>query len=396
MNVVSPTQLPNRDTHCSQNMPVAMHVILGLGVGGMENILLKTTEKLTDFSHVVVVLKTVPIERLQQIPDSVCVVQLDKKEGNDISLWMKIYRLLRDTRASVLHTYNIATLEYQAVGFLAHVERRIHAEHGWDASDPLGKQRKYHFLRYLLKPAVHQWVVVSDDLRNWLINSVKISSKKITLIRNGIDVREYKEINDCTSGNSTDDSLIYFNQNAFYIGTVGRLDPVKNQQMLIDALWILKSSKNELADNLRVVIVGEGKHRNHLVSHIKERGLNEQIWLTGNRDDVTCILPKLDIFALTSIAEGIPLTILEAMAANVPVISTDVGGISEILDSSCGILVPANNAHALASAITDTLNNKNATQLRIRSAFGKVNSEFNQENMIEKYRALYHSRSGLT
>src|SRR5439155_16681973 len=133
----------------------------------------------------------------------------------------------------------------------------------------------------------------------------------------------------------------------FLIGAVGRLDPVKDLPALVSAFAAFAADQPKA----RLVLVGDGPERTAIARAIAAERLQGRVMLTGYRSDVRELLPALDVYVNTSIFEGISLTILEAMAAGLPVVATRVGGTPEVVvDGGTGWMVPARQPHAVASA----------------------------------------------
>jgi len=136
---------------------------------------------------------------------------------------------------------------------------------------------------------------------------------------------------------------------AFIVGTVGNFTPKKDQRTLIDALALLRAT----APNAILTLIGTGKLEGELRSHAKSLGLQRAVVFAGSRDDVQTLLPAFDVFALSSLFEGLSIALVEAMAAGLPCVATAVGGVSEVLkDGVQGRLVPPRNARALANALS--------------------------------------------
>src|SRR5690606_7992017 len=117
-----------------------------------------------------------------------------------------------------------------------------------------------------------------------------------------------------------------FQPGDFVIGTVGRIQDVKNQEALIHAFSALRQRQPQHRDKLRLAIIGDGPLLTHLRTLIADAGLSGQAWLPGARADVAQLLPRFTLFVLPSIAEGTPVTLLEAMACGLPVVASRVGG----------------------------------------------------------------------
>ncbi len=138
------------------------------------------------------------------------------------------------------------------------------------------------------------------------------------------------------------------------IGTVGRIQDVKNHAGLIDAFIYLREILPAQKQRLRLCIIGDGPLLPSLRTKVKEAGIAGLVWLPGARDDIADLMQTFSVFAMTSIAEGTPVVVLEAMASGLPVIATKVGGMPEvILDNITGKLVPASDPQAFAAAISE-------------------------------------------
>ncbi|MBF0427911.1 MAG: glycosyltransferase, partial [Magnetococcales bacterium] len=173
----------------------------------------------------------------------------------------------------------------------------------------------------------------------------------------------------------------------FIIGTVGRMWPIKDHDNLVQAFALLRQLAP--ARILRLVIVGDGPERGAVEKRIVELNLTEQVQITGWRTDIAEILSKFDLFVLSSKAEGTPLTILEAMAYGLPVVSTQVGGIADlVVTGKTGELVPPNNPQALAKAMAIYLNGDLATR-HGEAGRERVAHHFSIDRMIEAYRNLF-------
>jgi glycosyltransferase involved in cell wall biosynthesis len=170
----------------------------------------------------------------------------------------------------------------------------------------------------------------------------------------------------------------------FAIATIARLDPVKDLDVLIHAVTILNRDVPAV-----LLVIGAGSERQRLEAVAATLPGGGGIRFLGHRDDGRDLLAGVDAYANSSISEGISLTILEAMAAGLPVVATRVGGTPEILDETCGRLVPSRNPDALASTLK-----KLATEPALRATIGlagrrRVESRFTLERMVQEYRNAY-------
>jgi sugar transferase (PEP-CTERM/EpsH1 system associated) len=359
---------------------LVFHLIYRFDVGGLETVLVNLINSLPadDFKHVIVSLTDSSVQMKSSIKvNNVELIDLHKQPGNDPKIHFKLWQLFRQYRPNILHSYNIATLEYQFVAFLAGVPFRIHAEHGRDIFDLDGSNKKYQIFRRVLNPFVHYWIPVSQELATWLKQTVKIPEAKIKLIYNGIDLDLYKPV-------------ARLPKSVFTVGTVGRAVPVKNQVMLIQAVELLLKQQPDLKNKLRLIIVGDGELLPKLRAYIDENQLQENIKLLGERHDVYEILKTIDLFVLPSLAEGIALTLLEAMASGLPIIATNVGGNPELITSGeNGQLVPSQNVELLATAILSYLTDFSGCKKQGVISRKKVETNFSLHAMAQSYLTVY-------
>jgi sugar transferase (PEP-CTERM/EpsH1 system associated) len=298
----------------------------------------------------------------------------------------RLWKLLRKLRPTILHTYNLAAIEYAFTATLAGVPVRIHAEHGRDASDPEGKNRKHNLLRRWLVPFIDCYIPVSGDLQRWLKNAVGVPDAKNLLINNGVDTERFKK--DSSQKNSS--ALWDVPQDGFVIGTVGRIQDVKNHAGLIDAFIELQARLPEQKARLRLAIVGDGPLRKTIEEKIASAGIENVVWLPGARTDIADIMQTFSVFALSSIAEGTPVTILEAMSIGLPVVATHVGGIPAlVVDHATGILVPPNDADALASALVTYIEQPAIAKQHGAAGRERIERQYSVTAMLAAYTALY-------
>ncbi len=174
------------------------------------------------------------------------------------------------------------------------------------------------------------------------------------------------------------------------VGTVGRMQTVKNPLGLVDAFVHLLASVPDARRVLRLVMLGDGALMNEVRHRLDDEGASEVAWLPGARDDVPDLLKAFDVFALPSLNEGISNTILEAMATGLPVVATDVGGNPElVVDGETGALVAADDPEALAGAI-----GRYTADAALREAHGaaarrRIETSFSLEAMVTTYLSLY-------
>jgi len=365
--------------------PLITHLIYRLDFGGLETLLVDMINRMPakKYRHAIICLTDYSTFANKITQPGVEIYSLYKKPGLGLGTHIKLWKLLRRLKPAILHTYNLATIEYAFTATLAGIPVRIHAEHGRDAGDPQGKNLKHNLLRKFMVPFVDRFIPVSADLHQWLKNVVGIPDTKNTLIHNGVDTEIF----------SPDKNLLAstkhpFTRDCFVIGTVGRIQDVKNQSGLIDAFILLQ--KTLPTAKVRLAIVGDGPLLPALKNKVAAFGLEEYVWLPGARADIAEIIRDFDVFVLPSIAEGTPVTILEAMASGLPVVATRVGGIPEVVKHNrTGVLVPPADTRALTSAMANYYQHPELLIAHGTEGRDYVVRKNSMEAMLESYTQLY-------
>ena len=278
----------------------------------------------------------------------------------DVLALVELLGILRRERPHIVHANSTkAGVIARLAAFLTRVPVRVFTVHGWAFSAHSGlASTSYRWAERLMCHLTTLTICVSEsDVRKGLRARTCRAGRSV-LIRNAVDV----------SVNSTNLRA----QTTPLVVSVGRLQRPKDYVTLIRALSIL----NPVA--YRAEIVGDGPLRAEIETEIRTLGLDETVSLLGERADVGCVLASADVFVLSSDSEGLPMSILEAMAAGLPVVASSVGGVSEIVEHGVtGLLVPPRNPASLADSIRSLLENPGlrnemgtAARTRARTSFG--------------------------
>lgn len=332
-------------------MKTLMHLVYSFDVGGLENVIVQLINRLPAdrYRHVLVSLTTFGSFADRITVPGVEKIALHKGPGHAVPLYPQLFRLFRRYRPAVLHTCNLAALEVVPVAWAAGVPRRVHAEHGWDASDPQGLNPRYQRLRRLYKSFVSHYVTVSQDLDNYLVERVGVPPTRHTLIANGVDTDVFCPVQ---AGGGAIAGCPFDPAEHWLVGTVGRLQTVKNQPLLARAFVRFLEIYPQARNKARLVMVGEGPLRSSVEAVLAQAGVSHLAWLPGARADVPAILQALDVFVLPSQTEGTSCTLQEAMACGLPSVCTAVGGTPEVVsDGVDGSLVPPDDVNAMAEAL---------------------------------------------
>lgn len=369
--------------------PLVLHVVFRFDIGGLENGVVNLINHMPAdrYRHSVLSLTEISDFRKRINRTDVEFIALNKAPGHGFWIYPQLFSLFQRLRPSIVHSRNLAALEVVVPALLAGIPVRIHGEHGRDMVDLDGSKKKYQWLRRIYRPFVTHYIALSQDLEQYLKNQVKVDKNKISQIYNGVDADRFypifhqrEFIQDCPFQDS----------DLWLIGTVGRMQGVKDQITLVKAFIEVLTFFPDLRRKLRLIMIGEGPLREKSQQLLDSAGLNELAWLPGQRNDIPEIMRGLNCFVLPSLGEGISNTILEAMASGLPVIATDVGGNSELVAAgSTGVLVSADNPTEMAYAIANYALNPSAAQFAGRAGRSLVEERFSLVAMTRNYASLY-------
>ncbi|MEQ8264481.1 TIGR03088 family PEP-CTERM/XrtA system glycosyltransferase [Pseudohaliea sp.] len=372
--------------------PLVVHIIYALGTGGLENGLVNLINRTPAgrYRHAVVCLTEAGAFAGRITVPGVPVIALHKRPGHDPAMYWRLWRTLRLLRPAVVHTRNLAALETQVLGLVMPRTRRVHGEHGRDVHDLDGSNPRYRWLRRALAPLVQRFICVSSDIEQWLVNEVRIPRRKVTQLYNGVDHERFAR-----PPPPPLDWPAHWPVDAVVVGTVGRLAAVKDQRSLIRALAHSFDERPDLRRAVRCIVVGDGPERSALEAQIATAGLEDYAWLAGDREDVPALLGAMDLFLLPSLGEGISNTVLEAMAAGLPVIATRVGGNPElVLDGETGFLVPVGDPVALAATMLPLLDDPARRRALGEAGRRSVRERFDWSRTVAGYLAVYDDLLG--
>jgi glycosyltransferase involved in cell wall biosynthesis len=243
-------------------------------------------------------------------------------------------------------------------------------------------RRRRRWLYRLVAMQARGVVTVSQDLRRFFSRTVSISEDRVRVVYNGIDTGRPAQA-------GRDPALLAgcgVPPDARIVGAVGNLYAVKGHGGLIRALPAIVRQH----PGARLVILGRGPLRDRLEAEARALGVGDRVHLLGYRDDVAKWLGAMDVFASASLSEGLPLSVLEAMAAAKPVVVTDVGGMPEIVrDGETGFVVPAADPEALAEKISALLASPALAGELGAAGRRRVREAFSLDGMVARYRDLY-------
>ncbi len=256
--------------------------------------------------------------------------------------------------------------------------RVVFTEHGRNSDGPPSQKRRS--ANRWLGRWPQQICAVSDHLRSFMVTE-GFAPDRVRVVHNGVDTRPWPTESERIEARAA----LGLPAEAYVLGTAARFDPVKDLPLLVAAFAEVRRAE----PRARLVLVGDGPERDRVESAIAALGLPGAVSRPGHRADLARLLPAFDVFVNSSVTEGISLTILEAMAAALPVVATRVGGTPEVVvDGETGVLVPARNAGAMAQAALHLADQ--ATRARLGAAGrARLEREFTFDRMLNDYVRLY-------
>jgi glycosyltransferase involved in cell wall biosynthesis len=409
----------------TSSRPTICQVLHGLTVGGAEVGAARLAQKLSsDFRFTFVCLDDVGTLGDQLRDEGFPVAMLGRRSGVDAKCTWRLAKQFKQYGADLIHAHQYTPFFYSITARLFY--RRppvLFTEHGrWFPDYP---RRKRIIANRLLLQSRDRVVGVGENVRQALIHNEGIPSERVSVIYNGIDLTPYscegavsapsetqlaatgamhanaapcvtpgavhaKEFahEGCGVGDSVEairDEMGVAADDAVII-QVARLDGLKDHATAVRAMEHVVRNR----PNARLVLVGEGPELDNIKQVVRECRVESYVRFMGMRRDVPRLLRASDIFLLSSKSEGIPLTIIEAMAAGVPVVSTDVGGIAEIIEhGQTGFLAAAGDSQTLAAHILDVLNDSSRRENIVSRARERAMTVFAEEQMHSQYLDLY-------
>lgn len=337
-----------------------------------------------------------------------------------VSLW-KIYRVVRAENPDIVHTHTakagtigrIAALAYKWLtpGTLIGRPRRlcvVHTFHGHVFHSYYGRLKTSFFLtveRFLARTATDKIIVITDQQLEEINSKFRVGKpNQFRVIRLGIDLSPFIAIRDrndsvrSSVGASEDDLVLAF---------VGRLTEIKDLSLLLCAVAGYRTANDKALPKIRLIVCGDGHLRRSLETEALQLGIADDVAFVGNRRDTASIYAASDVVALSSMNEGTPLSLIEAMAAGRPVISTAVGGVVDLLGQRTerlesfdlcerGIGVPAGAVDGLINGLIYL-----AKDERLRKSLGEAGRSFvvrnySKERLISDVDKLYRELTAET
>jgi len=352
-------------------------------IGGLENGLINLINNLGNdiFTHIIC-----SLTKIGKIQDRIKVTNLryyslNKKEGNDIRVPVKIYSLLKKEKPDIVHLRNWPTMvEGYMASRLAGIKKIIYSEHGRHFEAVWKKQKiKTGIIKHILS-SVDECLTVSKNVAVEMEDLYKLK-RNIQVIHNGVDTSRF------FPNPNLEFKKKYAIKNGPIIGTIGRLVPGKKIDELI-------KQYDRFNKNITFIIVGDGPEKEKLTNLSKKHG-EGRIFLVGHQDEIPLWLNTFDLFVLPSESEGLSNVLMEAISCALPTAAFDIGGNREIIyDCKGGILVEKNNMLGLVKTINNIFCNKEIYDKMRAFNRNLALKEFSLKKMVKEYTKLYLKNLG--
>lgn len=359
-----------------------VHVLNTLEGGGTERVLasfLRASDPAL-FRHVVVTLRHIGAPAAS-LPHHVACRPLDAS-GRDRLVFLRLAKVLAEERAALVHARNTCCW-FDAIAAAA-IRPRISLVLGFHGLQTTGglstKQRRLARWAARLRA---RFTTVSHSGRRRLAGEGNVPPERITVLPNGVDIEPHPPCDAATRTSAR--AELGFDEGAFLIGAVGSLTPIKRFDLLIDALADLRRQY----PHAELLLVGDGPLRDDLTLQAERKGVQEHVHLIGHRDDVPSLLRTLDAYACSSDSEEMSNALLEAMAAGLPVVTTDVGDHALVLrDGREGFVVRPGDSKTLADRISRWIDNAELRSAHGRSARVRA-ADFDFARTVRAYEDFY-------
>ena len=304
-------------------------------------------------------------------------VEVTERHSFDPAIWPQLRRIVRERRIDIVHAHEHKT-DLLAL-LLARAENIVPlaTAHGWSGNS--FREGLYYYFDRRLLPRYPMVIAVSEPIRQAILQR-GAAPGSVRRIPNAIDHLDFRRD---PSARGRVRQALGIAPDAVVIGGVGRLEPVKRFDVLLDAIA-------RLPNRPLALLVGEGGARDQLAARATALGIADRLSLTGHRDDARELHQALDVYVQSSDSEGVPNAVLEAMALETPVVATDVGGTREVIaDEVDGLLTPRRDPDALARAISRTLADRSATARRVAAARARIECELSFDARTKAVEAIY-------
>jgi glycosyltransferase involved in cell wall biosynthesis len=359
-----------------------LYVIVDLPVGGAEEHLLSLVRNLDRdrFESTVCCIGESGQIGKEMEAAGVRVVELGKlrKGGYDGKIVVLLQEMLRSERISLLHAHLYHANMYGRLAAIREGVPAVCSIHN-TYSRPKRHRRLINWWLARRTPVI---IAGSEAIKADILRYDGVSPGIVRVIPYGVAV----EMFDIPLSRDQARKMLGLPANRFYVGTVGRLEEQKGQSYLVDAMARLRREGMEAS----LLLIGSGREEENLRAQVSREGMTDDVLFLGTRRDLPDLYRAMDVFALPSLWEGLPLALLSAMASGLPVVVTPVGGVPEVVrDGENGFLVPPGDSRALAAALRRVREDEEIASICGRSAAETVRTEYSHRRNAERIMEVY-------
>jgi glycosyltransferase involved in cell wall biosynthesis len=365
------------------------HVTFDMRIGGTERVITTLVNHMdtAKFNVSIICLESVLGPFGRELKDAgYSVVTLGRRPGFDLWLAYRIHQYIKANHLHILHCHQYTPFVYGVLGSLCTRCRVIFTEHG--RMFPDARKPKRLAANPLLCRLANNITAISNATKDALIQYENIDARRIEVIYNGIASFPAPSSSDIERLKRE----FKIEPNDFIIGNVARIDTNKNQQLMLEAMSRITRSNTRV----KLIIVGDGPQRRDLERMVIRLNIQSSVHFAGYRTDAQLFYPLFDLFLLTSRTEGTAMTLLEAMAAGIPCIVSDVGGNPEIvLDGQNGYVIPDNDVLALVKKIGILFREPERRKEMGKNGRQRFMHFFSANRMAQAYTTIYTKLHGL-
>lgn len=359
------------------------HIVYSFGLGGSETVAREVAVQLAERGHrnmVVALEHDGPLaEEFRAM--GIAAHAVERADKGMVQSMLDVWRLVRTFRPDVLHTHHMYMLFYTVPAAVLTRTPIVHTEHEFWSLDT----RKGRLFMPVLGRFCRWITAVNEETRRFMQDALGLQRGKLVTVLNGVDVQRFAPQSNGT-GPELNRADMGLEADARVAVIVARLEPVKNHSMLLHA-W---RQVLDAEPRARLVVVGAGSMHDALRQEAERLNLGKAVLFTGPRRDVPALLRLADVAVLSSHDEGLPMCLLEAMATELPVVATDVGGVSGVVrNGENGLLVAPDDPAAFAAAVLELFQDTAAARRMGREGRAGVLGRYDLGAAVDRYLALY-------
>lgn len=363
-----------------------LFVTNSLNFGGLENLIITMCKSIdrSIFEPMVACLKRkgALADILEKDGFEVIELRNNVTGSGKYTTFFQLKKVIKERSIDVIHTHNTGPL---IDAFFARLlsfsfPRIVHTDH---TREKWPDKRRYMFLEYFASYFVNHFIAVSEEAKEKIVQYEHINASKIKVLDNGIKVDDFVSSSNYKQAKRVELGIQQ------YSNVIGLSVVLRKQKGITYLLKALPEIINKIPDTV-CVIGGDGPEKENLLEETRILGVEKNVIFIGPRKDIAEVLSIYDLYILPSEWEGLPLSLLEAMASKRCIIATSVGAIPKVLDNGrCGLLIPPKDPTAISKSVIALLNSNEKRKEYSDNAFKYVNDNFNLKNMIKKYENYY-------